>query len=109
MRTPFFLAVLAALMMALPAAYAREASQRPSAPATGEVLRVPSPEAAITFALERSPTLRAAQAAVRASRGELLQAGLRPNPELEIGNQNIAGSGPYRGGRPLETTAGLSQ
>ncbi|MBL6454980.1 TolC family protein [Belnapia sp. T6] len=63
----------------------------------------------MTLALQRSPSLGAAQEAVRASRGEQLQAGLRPNPELQLSQQNNSGSGPYRTGRPLETSAGLSQ
>ena len=113
MRTPSLPALLAALVVAMPTAvttaYARDAQHRSSAPLPGSSLRVASPEAAVTLALERSPTLGAAQAAVRASRGEELQAGLRPNPELQLSNQNNSGSGPYRGGRPLETSAGLSQ
>ena len=94
-----------------PGAPSAEPAQVASTPATAApgVIAVPSPEAAIALALERSQTLRAAQEAVRASRGDLLQAGLRPNPELQIDNQNASGSGPYRGGRPLETNARLSQ
>ncbi|SDB71678.1 TolC family protein [Belnapia rosea] len=109
MRTLFLPALLAALVAAVTPANARETAPPSAAPTPDGVLRVTSPEAAIALAMERSPTLGAAQAGVRASRGELRQAGLRPNPELQLSNQNNSGSGPYRGGRPLETSVGLSQ
>ena len=94
-----------------PGAPSAEPAQVASTPATAApgAIAVPSPEVAIALALERSETLRAAQEAVRASRGDLLQAGLRPNPEFQIDYQNASGSGPYRGGRPLETNARLAQ
>src|SRR5919198_1502431 len=38
-----------------------------------------------------------------------LQAGLRPNPELGLEVENVAGTGALRGGRSAETTLRLSQ
>lgn len=108
MRTPYFQALLAALILAAPATQAREALHRP-APAVAGVIRVASPEAAISLALQHSPGLRAAQAAVDASRGDLLQAGLRPNPGIGLSGENVAGSGTYRSGQSLESTLEVSQ
>ncbi len=112
MRTPHFLHVLVVLAVAVPAAQAREQATFPSVPdaaEAAEVIRVTSPEAAITAALQRSPALRAAAAAVDASRGDLLQAGLRPNPVIALAGENVAGSGAYRSGQSLESTLELSQ
>ena len=64
---------------------------------------------AVALALIQSPVLRAAEARRDASRGERRQAGLRPNPELEVAGENFAGSGPYRGTRSLESTVGVAQ
>jgi cobalt-zinc-cadmium efflux system outer membrane protein len=70
---------------------------------------VTSPEQAVDLALARAPILRSAEAGRRAAQGDLVQAGLRPNPEAKIDNQSFIASGPYRGGPPLETSVGLSQ
>jgi outer membrane protein, heavy metal efflux system len=44
-------------------------------------------DALVTRALADNPDLRAARAEVEAARGRLLQAGLRPNPMLDLGAQ----------------------
>src|SRR3989442_5623080 len=41
----------------------------------------------VTRAVGENPDIRAAQADVEAARGRLIQAGLRPNPMLELGGQ----------------------
>src|SRR3989441_485025 len=41
----------------------------------------------VARAVAENPDIRAAQADVEAARGRLLQAGLRPNPMLELGGQ----------------------
>src|SRR5437899_7996210 len=41
----------------------------------------------VTRAVGENPDIRAAQADVEAARGRLVQAGLRPNPMLELGGQ----------------------
>lgn len=64
---------------------------------------------AIAVALNQSPALKAAEARLGASHGELRQAELRPNPELAIEGENFAGSGPFRGTRSLESTVGVAQ
>ena len=83
----------------------------PEAPGAGvpAVVVVASPEQAVDLALARAPVLRSAEAGRRAVLGDLVQAGLRPNPEARLDNQSIAASGPYRGGSPIETGVGLSQ
>lgn len=78
-------------------------------PARGGALSIRSPEEAVALALRRSPLLGSAAAAIGAARGDLRQAGLRPNPELTVTAENAAGTGQYRGARSLETTAELSQ
>lgn len=99
--------LLPASALTAPAAVAGEPPRR-AAPSNGMV-RVGSPEEAIAAALRRSPDLGAAEAGVAASRGNLTQAGLLPNPALGATAENIAGSGAYRGTRAAETTYELAQ
>src|SRR5216684_9036507 len=54
-----------------------------SPPAAGEV----TVEELVARALAENPDVRAAQADVDAGQGRLVQAGLRPNPMLELGGQ----------------------
>jgi cobalt-zinc-cadmium efflux system outer membrane protein len=49
-------------------------------------------DAVVTQALSENPELKAARAEVEAARGRLLQAGLRPNPMLDVSaQQNVTG------------------
>lgn len=64
---------------------------------------------ALAEAEARAPALVAAEAEVEAARGKLRQAGFRPNPELTVEIENVAGSGPYRGASGAETTVSLNQ
>ena len=84
--------------------------------ATGdERPRPPQPTGAITLrqalalALEHHPELNAYAWEVRAAEARVLQAGLRPNPELEAEFGNFAGSKDFSGTRSLETTLSLAQ
>ncbi len=61
------------------------------------------------LALEHNPELFAFSAEIQARAGETLQAGLRPNPNLELEVENIAGSGEFSGTDAAETTLMLSQ
>ncbi|WP_313924288.1 TolC family protein [Sphingobium sp. SA2] len=60
-------------------------------------------------ALERagatSPAIESGAAGVLVAQAARTVAGLRPNPELNIQTENVAGSGDYRGFRSAETTA----
>lgn len=64
---------------------------------------------ALAHALRDSPELRVYPYQRRAAEAEKLQAGLRPNPELNVTLENFGGTGEVRGTRSLETTLALSQ
>jgi cobalt-zinc-cadmium efflux system outer membrane protein len=71
----------------------------------GQVLTV---ERALALANAASPSTEAGSAGVRAAGAARVVAGLRPNPSITVETENVAGSGPYRGMRSSETTAGLA-
>jgi len=73
---------------------------------TGNVISL---NAAIENALSHSPRLKSASSGMLASKGDRLQAGLRPNPEAGVEAENLAGRGPYKGVDAAETTFGVSQ
>ena len=56
-----------------------------------------------------SPSITEAQAGLEAARGRAAQAGVSPNPELQVSVENFAGSGRYRGIGATEITVGLGQ
>jgi cobalt-zinc-cadmium efflux system outer membrane protein len=64
---------------------------------------------ALNRALQSSPRLEAARAAVRAGEGEKQQAGAWQNPNLNLEAENFAGSDAYSGFKSAETTVGVSQ
>jgi cobalt-zinc-cadmium efflux system outer membrane protein len=64
---------------------------------------------ALALALLQNPELRAFAWDVRAAEARTLQAGLRPNPELGLEVENIAGTGVLQGGQSAETTLRLNQ
>ncbi len=64
---------------------------------------------ALALALMHSPDLAASAWEVRSKEAHTLQAGLLPNPELEVEVENFGGSGEARGFRASETTIQLSQ
>jgi cobalt-zinc-cadmium efflux system outer membrane protein len=77
--------LLVAVVVALVSARTGHAQPQP---ATGEF----TVDELVARALADNPDLRAAQAEVEAGRGRLLQAGLRPNPMLDLGGQrNVTG------------------
>lgn len=88
---------------------ARRTGPSASRPAADTVRPSTSLRNLIELAQARSPAVRAAELRVASARAELRQAGVYPNPELSVDAENIAGSGPYRGARSLETTVGVSQ
>ncbi|TWB29740.1 TolC family protein [Nitrospirillum bahiense] len=65
--------------------------------------------ALIAQALATNPRLKAAEARAAAAQGDVMQAGVLPNPQFSLQTENLAGSGPYRGTRAMETTIGLNQ
>ncbi|MHC4133873.1 MAG: TolC family protein [Planctomycetota bacterium] len=64
---------------------------------------------ALALALLRSPKLSAVSWDIRIGEARRLQAGLFPNPELEVEVENFGGSGEFAGFTGSETTIVLSQ
>lgn len=64
---------------------------------------------AIEAALRGNPDLAASTYDLNAAQARIVQAGLRPNPELGIELENFAGGGDFGGVDALETTLSLSQ
>lgn len=56
-----------------------------------------------------SPSVDVADAQVDVARGEQQQAGLRPNPEVSLQVENIAGTGAFQGFRATESTLAVGQ
>lgn len=64
---------------------------------------------AIDLALKRNPVLFASRYELTAAQARVVQAGLRPNPELLLELENFGGRGEMSGVKALETTLSLSQ
>lgn len=63
----------------------------------------------LALAAERHPALAAQAYQERAAAGLIEQAGLRPNPTVEVGLENVLGTGRVQGLRSLEATVQASQ
>ena len=72
---------------------------------TGEVTL----QHALALALLENPKLRSYSLEVRAAEARVLQAGLLPNPEIELGIGEFGGSGSRSGLKSTETTLQFSQ
>jgi hypothetical protein len=66
-------------------------------------------EAVLRRATERHPQLEARRAGERAVEARSEQAGLRPNPTVEVALENVLGTGDLQGVRGLETTVQAQQ
>lgn len=64
---------------------------------------------ALARTLRGSPELAAYDYELRATEARILQAGLRPNPELSLDIENPTGSGDFANGGQMENTLALSQ
>lgn len=64
---------------------------------------------ALDAALRGNPDLAASAYEINAAQARIIQAGLRPNPELGIELENFAGTGDVKRADALETTLSLSQ
>ncbi len=64
---------------------------------------------AAALALLHNPQLQVFAWSVRVAEARRLQAGLRPNPELDIEMENLAGTGAFEGTGIAETTVGMGQ
>lgn len=65
-------------------------------------------QTAMARTLENNPALVAFGYQVRAQQGQVQQAGLRPNPELDVFVENILGSNAFEGIDSAETTLSLA-
>lgn len=82
----------------------KEQTVKPGAPLPGLTLNE-----ALTRTLKESPMLLAFSREVKAREFEARQAGLRPNPELSVEVENVAGSGDFSGTDGAETTVRINQ
>lgn len=73
---------------------------------TGPLLTLPD---AIKRALDASPRIKSAAAAVESAKGAEEQSASWPNPEIEFEAENLAGSGEFQGRRSAEYSYGLTQ
>jgi len=64
---------------------------------------------ALALAIRHNPTLKAVSLEVRVQEAQALQAGLRPNPELQLELADFGGSGTRRSLHGAETTLQLGQ
>lgn len=80
-------------------------AEAPEQPASGELTLAQ----AIELSLRRHPELIASGYELSAAQARILQAGVRPNPELGLEFENFAGGGEVGGVGALETTLSLSQ
>lgn len=111
MHLVFLLLLFYSVLSAQPAGATSEHLQAAHVPlpdAAGPARSVTLSEA-ISTALARSPRLRAFGKGISAARGEHNQAGAWPNPEIEAGVENFAGSGPYNSFTSAELNYGISQ
>ncbi len=92
---------------ALAAASCASIAQAQTAP-TAVVAPPLTLEDALALARAASPSNDAGDAGVRSADAARRVAGLRPNPELQVQSENVAGSGAYRGLSSAETTVGLA-
>ncbi len=66
-------------------------------------------EDALSLALMQNPELAGFSMEIRASEAKVLQAGLRPNPEIGVDVEQFGGSGDFKGVKTAQTTVLLSQ
>jgi outer membrane protein, heavy metal efflux system len=64
---------------------------------------------ALAMALQKNPTLQVHAFGARMVEARILQAGIRPNPNLSVEFENFLGTGDLSGVKSLETTLQLSQ
>lgn len=85
---------------------APEAAPAEAAP---PVERALSLEAALDLAMNGHPALKAAASELQARESEAVQAGLRPNPDIQTDVENFGGAGSLSGLRGSETTVTVGQ
>lgn len=96
--------LIAALLAATALAHPAQSQNMPSAQTVAPFTL----DQALEAAGAASPALEAASADVRAAQAGRQVAGLRPNPNVTVEAENVAGSGPYRGTDAMEATTSLA-
>jgi len=114
MHTSFLTRLTVVLLIIAASAMAAESSgpddsQPPRAPADEKTGGHITLEQAVSRALGNSPSLAARTNAVSAAEARVTQAGLLPNPDLELESENFGGSGELDGFTAAESTAVISQ
>ncbi|TFG48157.1 MAG: TolC family protein [Candidatus Brocadiia bacterium] len=93
--------------------YAVSSEMLPPAVSAGEVIDEPNDvltlRQVLALTLMNNPELKVFSLEIRAADARALQAGLRPNPELQIEVEDVGGSGARSGFDAAETTIQLSQ
>ncbi len=101
-----------ALLLSL-TAIAHAVPPHPGEAATTHITGAPADPLSLNEALARAllknPSLQAYAFESRVAEARILQAGIRPNPELSVGAENFLGTGALSGVKGLETTLQLSQ
>ena len=77
----------------------------------GPAMAQPAPPYLALFrqAESAAPRLAESDANIRAAEGQTIQAAVRPNPNLSLETEDIAGSGPYNGLSLSQTTLSVSE
>ena len=98
--------VIAAILTVTSCASIAQAQSAASPPSTSQSIF--TLDRARTIAGGSSPSIESAAAGIRSAAAGRTIAGLRPNPEIQVQTENVAGSGIYRGTQSAETTATLA-
>jgi cobalt-zinc-cadmium efflux system outer membrane protein len=99
----------AVLATGSPNVFAQSRAPLPVAPAASAQADALTLDQAIALALNAAPEAAANAARLDALRAAQRQAGVRPNPVLDIAAENGVGTGPYRFGEGIELTATYAQ
>lgn len=106
MKRLFIAALLGTAQIGIPTGAAEAQAVERTQDAARELL---TREGAVARALGDDPGVAAAAESVRAANAEARQAGLRPNPTLDVQLEDFAGSGPASGVTGAEATYALTQ
>lgn len=119
MHLSFLFTFASSLLFALPAVADGQRQSHanwPISPQLAQADNAQSPTAealtlsqAVSYALESNPGLNSAQRTVEVQDGELIQAGLLPNPELSSEVEEFGGTGARRGFREAQINVEFSQ
>lgn len=84
-------------------------TMRPELPAADKPGGTLTLARALALTLEQSPELAAYSWDIRAAEARIIQAGLRPNPEISLTTEDVTGTREFKNGDQAERTLQLSQ